>query len=438
MRRLRGGAARALVVRGMQWPIFDAGGLVTASEAIALESCLGAAPLVTPVTMEDAMAVLGILAVVAGVIGVGVDFSYKFDEKGWWGRYIDRTIGQDNYDLLMIGWSVVSATLLSWFDVLTDVFVLMTYAACGATAWLACGVTILVGANVYIAYNAQRGGGDWKERCWRFALCLAQLDIVVESHLSLQQRRKTLNFARSKFLEGLLESCPQAFLSMYVVYAVKANAHFWLILSTVVSIVSLAYGLSEWLEVGIDERVRLHTFWYHHLTRTTFFSVDFALRLLTVALILAEPAFQPYGAVLLCTMALGYLAIAFTHTQDPGEAFKVFGLSFFIFMLPAELRRRQDGARFLFLVDEKMRRPLINPLLFMRIVDFLSATGMIMLSGAQHNTSRRGLALGVLIVADVVLLWCVRAMTDHLEGEHNLVRQRSASESKALKEAADA
>ena len=35
-----------------------------------------------------------------------------------------------------------------------------------------------------------------------------------------------------------------------------------------VSIVSLAYGLSEWLEIGVDDRLHLHTFWYHHLCRT--------------------------------------------------------------------------------------------------------------------------------------------------------------------------
>ena len=40
-----------------------------------------------------------------------------------------------------------------------------------------------------------------------------------------------------------------------------------------VSIMSLAYGLSEWLEIGVDERIFLHTFWYHHLCRTCYFTV---------------------------------------------------------------------------------------------------------------------------------------------------------------------
>jgi len=387
--------------------------------------CYSGTPLITPFTMEDILLVGGVIATLLGVSATALEIFYKPEDKGCWFHAMEKTIGYPTWQRYVLIFSVISASLLSWADMVTDILVLTSYAKCGAWGWFAIGTTILVVATFYIAHNAARQDGPLHIKAGRFMLALLQLDLVVEGYHSVKENQKTINFARSKFLEGLLESMPQAFLSIYVLYAMDAQKHFWLIASTVVSILSLAYGLSEWLEIGVDERINLHTYWYHHMCRTCLFATDFALRLLTIVLVSSDPQFWPYGPYLLFIIFLTYILVTCIYVQDVGEIVKVFCLTFFINMLPAELRRREGGERFLYLVDPGIREQLLSPLLLVRIVDFLTLSALLIMAENREGHSRRGMTLGVLIFADIILVYCVRFMTSSLMAQHEALRKKS-------------
>jgi hypothetical protein len=309
-------------------------------------------------------------------------------------------------------------------DLITDILVVVGYAICGAWVWFTIGVAILVFSTVYIAHNAMRDENSKVQSNARFLLAVLQLDLVIEGWASVRDGRKSIRFARSKFLEGLCESCPQAFLSIYVLYAMHAQSHIWLILSTLVSIISLAYGLSEWLEIGVDERIFLHTYWYHHCVRTCFFAVDFSLRLLTVTLLLQEAEFRWGAFLLLAFVVLVYVAVTSFFTKDPSTLLKSVSLTFFINLIPAELRKREGRERFLFLLDPGLREQLYAPILLTRIFDFLLLSGVVVyLDGGEHP--RRALTLGILLLADILLVWCVRMVTTRLAEQHELLRRTS-------------
>merc|ERR1719487_225023 len=207
-----------------------------------------------------------------------------------------------------------------------------------------------------------------------------------------------------------------------------AQSHIWLILSTLISILSLAYGLSEWLEIGVDERVFLHTYWYHHCVRTCFFAVDFSLRLLTVTLLLHEASFRWGAWLLLAAVVFMYVITTSFYTKQPSTLLKSFCLTFFINLIPAELRKREGRERFLFLLDPALREQLYSPILLCRIVDFLLLSGVVVyLDGGTHP--RRALTLGLLLLADILLVWCVRMVTTRLAQQHELLRRSSTASS---------
>lgn len=393
-------------------------------------SCLvGPNSPITSVSIEDMLLVLAVLAVFGGILATCVDMLYDPLDMGCWYRLMERSIGYDRYNVFVLTLSVVSATLLDWTDLITDILVVGSYAACGAWVWFGIGLTILVGSTVFIAHNATLVAED-SAKVPRFLMAVFQLDLLVEGVNSIRDGRKSIHFARSKFLEGLLESCPQAFLSMYVLYQMHAESHFWLVASTIVSICSLAYGLSEWLEIGVDESVFLHTFWYHHLSRTCYFAVDFSLRLLTVALMLHEPSLEPIAPMVFASVILVYVVTASAYTTDLSDLAKTLLLTFFINILPAELRKREGRERFLYLLDPDLRVQLHNPILLVRITEFICLSGMIVYMASEGHP-RRSMTLGALLTADMILVWCVRLTTDRLEVQHNELRRASSLENEA-------
>merc|ERR1719274_278006 len=329
---------------------------------------------------------------------------------------MERTIGYDKWTVFVLLCSVISAAVLDWIDLVTDIMVVVSYANCGEWLWFAIGITILVGSTVFIAHNATLIESN-VSRPARFVMAFFQLDLLVEGVASVRDGRKSIHFARSKFLEGLCESCPQAFLSIYVLYAMHAQSHIWLILSTLVSILSLAYGLSEWLEIGVDERIFLHTYWYHHCVRTCFFTVDFSLRLLTVTLLLQEAEFRSGAFLLLAFVVFMYVIAMSFYTKDPFTLLKSFCLTFFINLIPAELRKREGRERFLFLIDPELRQQLHAPILLVRMADFMFLSGLIVWMD-EGTHPRRSLTLGLLLLADILLVWCVRMATTRLAGQH--------------------
>lgn len=374
--------------------------------------------------IEDALLALAVMAIGAGVLATFLDQMYDPEDKGCWYRVMETTIGYSRWLQIVLTCSVITATFLDWFDMITDVLVVVSYAECGRWTWFVIGITILVASTVYIAHNATLVESHIS-RPARFMMAVFQLDLLVEGIASVRHGRKSIHFARSKFLEGLLESCPQAFLSMYVLYAMHAESHFWLVLSSLVSVLSLAYGLSEWLEIGVDESTFLHTFWYHHLCRTAYFAVDFTLRLLTVTLVLYEPALHASGAVVFPAVLLGYVLIISAYSSDPATIVKAVFLTFFINLLPAELRRREGKERFLYLLEPDLRRQLHNPVLLMRILEFSLLSALIVYVASLHHP-RRSIMLGTLLVAEVMLVWMVRLMTQRLEAQHDQLRRQSS------------
>jgi hypothetical protein len=375
-------------------------------------------------TFEDALLVLAMAAIAGGVTATFLDQWYDHTDMGCWYRLMERTVGYDKWTVFVLLCSVISAAVLDWIDLVTDIMVVVSYANCGEWLWFAIGITILVASTVFIAHNATLIESN-VSRPARFVMAFFQLDLLVEGVASVRNGRKSIHFARSKFLEGLFESCPQAFLTIYVLYAMHAESHFWLVVSTLVSIMSLAYGLSEWLEIGVDERIFLHTFWYHHLCRTCYFTVDFTLRLVTVALFLHEPALQALAAVILPAVVLAYILVASAYTHDVSQMAKTLLLTFFINLLPAELRQREGRERFLYLLDPELRAQLHNPILLVRICEFTSLC-FIIVYVASFNHPRRSVTLGALLIADVILVWCVRLMTARLAEQHNELRRQSS------------
>jgi len=379
-------------------------------------------------TFEDAIAVLAGSCIILGLFATSVDMLTDPHELGCWYRLMEKSIGNVRWERAVLIGSVLSATILDWIDMITDVLVVVGYAMCGAWVWFTLGVSILVISTVYIAHNAMRVENSKVDSKLRFFLAILQLDLVIEGWTSVRDGRKSIHFARSKFLESLCESCPQAFLSIYVLYAMHAQSHFWLILSTLVSIVSLAYGLSEWLEIGVDERIFLHTYWYHHCVRTCFFVVDFSLRLLTVTLLLHEAKFRWGAFLLIAAVALMYVIAMSFYTKDPFTLLKSFCLTFFINLIPAELRKREGRERFLFLIDPELRQQLHAPILLVRMADFMFLSGLIVWMD-EGTHPRRSLTLGLLLLADILLVWCVRMATTRLAGQHELLRQNSTASS---------
>jgi hypothetical protein len=376
-------------------------------------------------TIEDALMILAGLACVLGLYATATELISDPHDLGCWYRLMERTIGYSAYNTFILVCSVSCATVLDWVDLVTDILVVIGYAMCGAWGWFTIGVSILVLSTGYIAYNAMQVDTKVRGGVTRFIMAVFQLDMLVEAISSVKEGRKSIHFARSKFLEGLLESCPQAFLSMYVLYSLNAESHFWLIMSTIVSVISLAYGLSEWLEIGVDEDIYLHTYWYHHLVRTCFFTVDFSLRLMTFTLLLEEEEHRPVAVLLLLGVTIMYGLVTSIFTRDMSELSKTFFLTFFINLLPAELRSRAGKERFLFLLDPSLREQLHGPLMLVRSVDFLLLTCMIVyLDNGRHQ--RRSLCLGTLLVADVLLVWCVRMVTERLAAQHEDLRRSSS------------
>jgi hypothetical protein len=379
-------------------------------------------------TFEDAIAILAGSCIIFGLIATSVDMLTDPHEMGCWYRLMEKSIGYVTWERGLLISSVVTATVLDWIDLVTDILVVVGYAICGAWVWFTLGVVILVFSTVYIAHNAMRNESSKVHSNARFLLAMLQLDLVIEGWASVRDGRKSIHFARSKFLEGLCESCPQAFLSIYVLYAMHAQSHIWLILSTLVSIISLAYGLSEWLEIGVDERIFLHTYWYHHCVRTCFFVVDFSLRLLTVTLLLQEAEYRWGAFLLLATVVFMYVIVMSFFTRQPSTLMKALSLTFFVNIVPAELRKREGRERFLFLLDPELRKNLYSPILLARMFDFLLLSGVVVyIDGGRHP--RRALTLGLLLLADILLVWCVRMVTTRLEEQHELLRRNSTDKS---------
>merc|ERR1719375_1226489 len=107
---------------------------------------------------------------------------------------------------------------------------------------------------------------------------------------------------------------------------------------------------------------------------------------------------------------------------------KSFFLTFFINLIPAELCKREGRERFLFLLDPELRENLYSPILLTRVFDFLLLSGVVVyIDEGKHP--RRALTLGLLLLADVLLVWCVRMVTTRLAEQHELLRRTSTASS---------
>merc|ERR1719258_686566 len=89
---------------------------------------------------------------------------------------------------------------------------------------------------------------------------------------------------------------------------------------------------------------------------------------------------------------------------------------------------REGRERFLFLLDPELRERLHSPILLTRVVDFMLLSGVIVyMDGGEHP--RRALTLGMLLLADILLVWCVRMVTMRLADQHELLRKKSTESS---------
>jgi len=229
-------------------------------------------------------------------------------------------------------------------------------------------------------------------------------------------------------MESITESAPQGMFAIYVLYWLGMQYNFWLTFSILGSMISLAYGISYWMEFSVHEQLsddgehrvlqRRATFvvgevpktprqlpfyvrWYHHVLWTSYFATDFALRLLTVGLFLGlrnvdGVGLRPYNLLVLLILFLTYCIVCFImtsgHDEDMskqakqaegvGGKFAYFNhrishplaLVLFVHVLPADIRLLPQDAReskMLFALHPELRESMIRVFVPLRFLDYL-------------------------------------------------------------------
>eukprot|EP00746_Dinoflagellata_sp_MGD_P011355 gnl/MRDRNA2_/MRDRNA2_123772_c0_seq1.p1 gnl/MRDRNA2_/MRDRNA2_123772_c0~~gnl/MRDRNA2_/MRDRNA2_123772_c0_seq1.p1 ORF type:complete len:548 (+),score=71.45 gnl/MRDRNA2_/MRDRNA2_123772_c0_seq1:112-1755(+) len=358
-----------------------------------------------PLVLSQALLVLSCLALIVGLIGAWYGYRLKAETAESWSHCMNK---------LMLIISVYGGVLMYCCDMISDLMVIIGFGVCGYYWWMACSLSILIGAQVFAAWEFAHEEKSVGERIRKFLIAICQFHVVHNARESWSQGRITAHFARHKFIEAIWEAGPQAVFAVYVLYYLDQKDNFWLVASMFGSVCGLAWGVSVWLDFSFnkqleDDQIPASEFcvrWYHHCMWGGYFVVDFALRLLTIGLFLSLKDLRPYNQVVFFVLVAVYLLAVLicieVYNSEPGhETWEIFPgetiqikrriiaqrcvdgliLTFFVHVLPADIRlapKHQNESRLLFALHPELRSKLMKIIIPLRALDYLglSVTSM--------------------------------------------------------------
>lgn len=351
-----------------------------------------------PLVLSQALLILAILALIVGLTGGGYEYMYGAEPSGSWGPWMDKT---------MFFCSVYGGVLVYCYDLLSDTMVIIGFGYCGYWWWMAFSIAILIGAQIYAAYEFSLEEKTVGERIKMFIIAICQGHVFYNARESWKQGQVTAHFARHKFIEAVWEAGPQAVFLVYVLYYLDQRDNFWLVASVFGSICGLAWGISMWLDFSFCKQLeedgisasQFQIRWYHHCLWGAYFVVDFSLRLLTIGLFLSLHHLRPYNQVVFFVLVVVYLLAVMISTQVyhteagqetweifPGETVQVrraviaqrcidgLILTFFVHVLPADIRlapKHHEESRLLFALHPDLRHRLMKLIIPLRAADYL-------------------------------------------------------------------
>ena len=216
----------------------------------------------------------------------------------------------------------------------------------------------------------------------------------------LARGRQTNTFTRHKFLEALCEAGPQAMFMVYVMYAKHHRYNFYLTLSIVSSIGSLAAGITVWISYTASrqfarQHMSIEITIHHQILWFCYFFTDFALRVLTFGLFVSIEELQPYNTLLFVVLAMCYVLVTTVvvesrtskidrtrHRNRIGTWRSIFHavvLTFLTNVLPADVRVEaisEAERRIFFTVPPEIRKVLVRVMTPFRLMDFICLGSM--------------------------------------------------------------
>lgn len=399
-----------------------------------------------PLVLSQALLVLAGLALILGGAGAFYEYQYGAQPAGAWGPWLEKA---------MLCGSVYGGVIVYCYDFLADIMVIFGFWYCGYYWWMAISLGILIGAQIFAAWEFAHEEKTTGEKISKFMIAICQGHIFYNARESWKQGRVTAHFARHKFIEAVWESGPQAVFAVYVLYYLGQRDNFWLVASIFGSVVGLAWGISVWLDFSFNKQleedgVEPNNFsvrWYHHCLWGAYFTVDFSMRLLTIGLFLSLHNLRPYNQVIFFVLVVVYLLAVAISTQVyhevagqetweifPGETVQVrraviaqrcidgLILTFFVHVLPADIRlapKHHEESRLLFALHPDLRERLMKIIIPLRALDYLGLGTAAMYF--NFDEWQCAALISLFIIMHILLLLVLRAERPTL-----LSRQRSA------------
>jgi len=364
-------------------------------------------------TPAHTFTVLAAIALVSGTFASIVAAARGPGSHGgpsWWGPRLD-------YACLLA--STVGGCLVYIYLQLSKVIVIVGFGYCGYFYFMFTYVAIIVCAQLFAAKEYATEATTNRGWLQRFFTSLSQWRVFLDAQESMRKGRITASLARQKFIDSVGDSGPQAVFTVYVMYCLGLRFNLALSLSIFSSVVGMACGFAVWLEFTLQQQLTedevpeeefcLH--WYHYCIWVSYFGTDFALRLLTLGLFLAQEPLQPYSFLVLVLLLVAYFLAAalpihghytdatrkatwFVHGNEGEEevyevtkkaiAYRATDALIFTFLvhaLPADLRlapRTRRESRLMFVLDPDVRIRIQQFVIPLRAIDFLLLGGAAM------------------------------------------------------------
>lgn len=328
----------------------------------------------------------------------------------WWGPRLD-------YACLM--GTTVGGCLVYVYLQFSKVLVIIGFGYCGYYYFMSVYIAIVVCAQLFAAKEYATEATTVRGWLRRFFTSLLQWRVFLDAQESMKKGRITASLARQKFIDSVGDSGPQAVFTVYVMYCLGLRFNLALSLSIFSSVVGMACGIAVWLEFTLQQQLTedevpeeefcIH--WYHYCIWVSYFCSDFAMRLLTLGLFLAQETLQPYSFAVFALLLVAYflaaaLPIHGHYTDSTKKAtWCVYGndgeeevyevtrsviayratdaliFTFLVHALPADLRlapRTRRESRLMFVLAPDVRERIQQFVVPLRALDFLLLGGLAM------------------------------------------------------------